>query len=85
MVWTLEDSLLQDDGKCVRFYDKEGNHRLSLLPCGLVDGKVVCVDLCRPSGKVLYCGVQIDLVNVFVEALGLQDVQTTAATKVVTR
>lgn len=69
----MEASALPN-GKCIRLRGKSGNY-LSLLPCGLNEsGQVVCVDLCRPDGKVLYCGVPIDLVNVFVEELGLEEI-----------
>ncbi len=34
-----EDSRLQDDGKCIRFRDKNGEHKLSLLPCGMTGAK----------------------------------------------
>lgn len=61
--------LLNDhDENCVRIYDSKGSHKLSLLPCSVDEqGNVVCVDLCLPSGAVVYCDVPIDLVNTLVE------------------
>jgi hypothetical protein len=68
--------LLNDhDENCVRIYDSKGGHKLSLLPCSVDEqGDVVCVDLCLPSGSVVYCGVPIDLVNTLVEHLGLEPI-----------
>lgn len=59
---------------CIRLRGKNGNY-LSLLPCGEdADGNVTCVDLCVPGGKVLYCGVPVGLVEVFVEHLGFETI-----------
>lgn len=70
------ECLLRDTGNSViRLRNKSGEY-LSLLPCGISEnGEVVCVDLCRPDGTVLYCGVPIDLVNVFAEELGIEDIE----------
>lgn len=67
---------LENDGKSVvRLYDGEGEHCLSLLPCGADEnGKTSCVDLALPSGKVLYCGVPLGLVDVLVEHVGLEEI-----------
>jgi len=59
------------DGNCVRLRDKNGDY-LTLLPCPSM--KVGWVDLCRPHSVVLYCGVPIDLVNVFIEQFGLEPI-----------
>lgn len=67
-----ENCLLPAEDNCIRLRGKTGDY-LTLLSCAVdKHGKTVCVDLCRPSGKVLYCGVPVDLVNVFVEELGLE-------------
>jgi len=67
------ECLLPDDGKtCVRLRGKNGNF-VTILPCGTdVNGNVTNVDLCKPNGEVLYCGVDIELVNIFCEELGLE-------------
>lgn len=73
---TQEKCLLPDTGNsCIRLRGKNGNY-LSLLPCGCDEnGNVVCVDLCEPNGNVLYCGVPIELVNVFVEKFGVEKIR----------
>ena len=72
----MEKCNLPNDGNsCIRLRGHKGNY-ISLLPCGVNStGEVVCVDLCKPSGEVLYCGVPIDLVNVFVSELGLEPIE----------
>lgn len=67
--------LLPDDGhSCIRLRGKDGDY-LTLLPCGVnPDTKeVTCVDLCLPSGEVLWCGIDIELVNIFAERLGIEE------------
>jgi len=66
--------IIDDGNSCVRLRGHKGDF-LTLLPCGVSeDGEVVSVDLAKPSGEVLYCGVPIDLVNVFVDQLGLEEI-----------
>jgi hypothetical protein len=61
--------------QCIRLRDEKGNHRLSLLVCGVDDnGETKWVDLATPDGKVVYCGVDIGLVNLFISFLGLESV-----------
>lgn len=55
----------------VRLYSKDGEHKLSLLPCCLkVNGDVDSWDLATPDGKVEYCGIDNELVDVLVAHLG---------------
>ena len=53
----------------VRIYDRQENHVLSILPCPDGDG----FDLANPDGKVLHCAVHGDLVQAFVDCLGLEE------------
>ena len=51
-----------------RFYDKEGNHILSLCPCDLSheNGKIVVnYDIALPNGTVIFCGVHEDFLKYF--------------------
>lgn len=58
---------------CVRIYNKKGEHKLSLLPCGISEnGDVELWDIASPDGKVHYCGVENDLVDVLAENLGFE-------------
>lgn len=64
-----------DGNSCIRLRGQHGNY-LSLLPCGCDEnGNTVCVDLCEPNGKVLWCGVDIGLVNILVEYLGFERIE----------
>lgn len=57
---------MMEDNQVTRLYNKAGKHIASLLACGTdAKGTVTCVDLCLPSGEVLYCGVNLELVEVF--------------------
>lgn len=58
-----ESVLKYDD--CVRLYDCAGQHIVSILHCGENS-----YDIATPDGKVLYCGVDKGLVDVFVNAFG---------------
>lgn len=71
-----EKCQLPDDGNsCIRLRGSRGNY-VTLLPCGIGgNGQVESVDLCEPTGEVLYCGVPIDLVNIFIEKLGLEKIE----------
>jgi hypothetical protein len=42
-------------GNCIRLYNQEGKHVLSLVACP--SG----VDICTPDGDVMYCDSQQDL------------------------
>ncbi len=51
----MRKNILRSDN-CVRLYNAAGEHKLSLVPCDEDgDGNVCVVDLCTPTGKVLYC------------------------------
>ncbi len=50
------------EDECICLYDESGEHKLTILHC--VEDSF---DLCLPSGKVLYCGVPADLVEVLTE------------------
>ena len=60
-------------GQCVRIYDKNGGHILSLLPCQDSPRSAYDYDLCTPDGKVQACGVSDGAVSVFVEFFGIED------------
>jgi hypothetical protein len=46
-----------------------------LLACGTdAKGTVTCVDLCLPSGEVLYCGVNLELVEVFTKYFDTENI-----------
>jgi hypothetical protein len=63
------------ENKCIRLRGKNGNY-VSLLACGVEeDRKVSWVDLATPEGKVLYCGVPLELVDILVEQLGEEDIK----------
>ncbi len=47
--------------ECIRVYNSDGDHKLSILPCSEVEGRY---DLCTPDGEVLYCDVDPELVEV---------------------
>lgn len=51
------------DGQCIRLYDKDGNHLLSILPCGIENEEAIDYDLVYPKGEVEYCGVDQELVD----------------------
>lgn len=56
---------------CLRICNEEGEHCLSLLPCGIDrNGDVICWDLADPDGNVVWCGIENDLVDVFVKSMG---------------
>lgn len=58
----------------VRLYNNVGKHVASLLACGANEDGTVCNwDLCDPGGKVLYCGIENDLVDSFAKLLGWQE------------
>jgi hypothetical protein len=62
-----------DDNKSViRLYNNKGEHKLSILPCDYVEGKLNC-DLATPEGAVLYCGISEDLLNIFISQLGIEE------------
>jgi hypothetical protein len=64
-----------DGESVVRIYNREGDHVLSLLPCGVDEnGQTTCVDLATPDGKVLFCGVRLSLAAVFAEHLGIEKI-----------
>lgn len=59
------------DCEVIRLYDFHGKHRLSILPCNIdIEDEEVEYDLATPDGKVQYCGVKQDLVQVLKENLG---------------
>ena len=60
-------------GQCVRIYDKNGTHVLSLLPCQDSSRSAYDYDLCTPDGKVHMCGVGDVTVSTFVEFFGIED------------
>jgi len=57
--------------KCIRLRGHNGNY-ISILPCTCRDDHIDCYDLALPSGKVLYCGVPLGLVECFIDELGLE-------------
>lgn len=66
---------------CVRLYDKNGNHVLSILRC---NDDYVCgndenpiYDLCTPDGKVVHCDITQDIVDTFIDYFGVEPTQTT--------
>ena len=63
----MEECSLASDS-CVRLYNGKNEHILTLLPCH----DESCVDLATPDGQVVYCGVPIGLVNVFVDVMGME-------------
>jgi hypothetical protein len=60
-------------GQCVRIYDKNGNHVLSLLPCEDSPGSAYDYNLAAPDGKVQMCGVNEGTVSTLVEIFGVED------------
>jgi len=48
----------------MRILDDKKEHKLSIIPC--TNGSY---DLCTPNGKVLYCGVDPELVEVLEDYL----------------
>lgn len=56
-------------GQCVRIYDKNGNHVLSLLPCEDSPRSAYDYDLATPDGKVQLCGVNEGTVSTLVEII----------------
>ena len=56
-----------DSNSVIRLYNRENVHCLSILPCA--DNNY---DLCYPSGGVLYCGISQELVDAFIEGIGLE-------------
>jgi hypothetical protein len=68
-----------DDGKsCIRLYNNKGEHILSILPCDYTpmekNNFSLRCDLANPDGKVLYCGIEEDLVKVLAQNLGIEDI-----------
>lgn len=61
-----------DNGNlCLRLFNQEGEHCLSILPCADDEkGNVSCWDLAKPDGKVLWCGVDNELVELLSEQMG---------------
>ena len=58
--------------ECVRVYNKDGEHVLTILGCLYEESKF---DLATPDGEVEYCGVPLDIVKLFVEKLGLGSIE----------
>lgn len=58
---------------CVRLLNEEREHKLSICACSEHEGKY---DLVRPSGKVLFCGVEEELVELLVREVGLGFIDT---------
>jgi len=52
-----------DSNNFMRIFDDRNEHKLSIVACG--NG----YDLCGPSGKVVYCGVDPELVEVLEDYL----------------
>jgi hypothetical protein len=70
------DAIPNDGHSVVRIYNAAGCHVLSFLPCGVnSDGQTDCVDLATPQGKVLFWGVRLSLVDVFVEHVGIERIE----------
>ena len=67
---TQEKSVFGNDN-CIRLRGHKGNY-VSILPCSEQED---LFDLCLPNGKVLYCGVDKELVEVLIEHLGLENIE----------
>lgn len=66
--------LILRQNECIRLYLANGQHRASLVACGIdASGKVCTVDLATPDGKVKFCGVNLDLVDCFLELFGSEE------------
>jgi len=52
-----------DSNNFMRIFDDRNEHKLSIVACG--NG----YDLCCPNGKVVYCGVDPELVEVLEDYL----------------
>lgn len=59
LIWENKMQELLNGTGCLRLYDQNKEHRLSIMICS-----ENCFDLATPDGKVLYCGVDLDLVEV---------------------
>lgn len=46
-------------GQCIRLYDKEGEHIISILPCCDDEDSF---DICTPEGKVWLCTKDLEYV-----------------------
>ena len=59
------------DCEVVRLFNSEGEHKLSILACG-IDFKTeeVVYDIATPDGKVKYCGLTEGVVETLKEAIG---------------
>lgn len=68
-----EDSELHNEkyAHIVRLYNENGEHRATLLPCGVREnGKITCWDLANPDGKVYHCSITNEMVDSFAELFG---------------
>lgn len=64
-----------DDGDSViRIYNRKGQHVMSILPCAYRQGKLIC-DIANPDGKVFYCGVEEDLLEVFMTLCEVESIK----------
>ena len=52
-----------DSNNFMRIFDDRNEHKLSIVPCARG------YDLCSPNGKVIYCGVDPELVEVLEDYL----------------
>jgi len=59
------------DGEVIRLFNFEGEHKLSILACG-IDFKTeeVVYDIATPDGKVQYCGLTEGIVQTLKENIG---------------
>ncbi len=64
-----------DDGNsCIRLYNKEGEHKLSILPCHYTEGELYC-DIVEKDGTVIFCGIDEELLKIFIEHFGIERIK----------
>jgi hypothetical protein len=66
---------LWDDGNdVIRLRRADGTY-LSILPCSKNEnGEMVRFDLAEPSGEVLFCGIDLELVMTLIENFGKEKI-----------
>lgn len=62
-----------DSVKYITLYAEDREHVASVLPCGYNNTEGLLCDLATPDGKVLYCGIREDLLEVLIKLFGVKE------------
>lgn len=64
------------ESMCIRLYNSKGEHKASLLACGIDEqGNVDCFDLAEPNGHVLACNISCEEVDMFAQVFEFEPIR----------